>query len=111
MAIGSAPIRNGAPPLIILAPGAPYLRPVAQDPECTWSMRLDAWCVTSREDVAALDTQDELVDLVRQVADDPTWTDDGMVCVFLGVERANVATEDLAGIPGLATIVQLRIDA
>jgi hypothetical protein len=110
--IMSAPIRNGAPPLVILAPGTPYLRPASPAPDCSQAWRIDAWCITTREDVDALDTQDALADLVREVAAADDWQDaDGMVCVFLGIERANVATEDLAGIPGLATIVQLRVDA
>lgn len=111
-AVGSAPIRQAAPPLLIVAPGTPYLRPVSAVPGCSWSWRLDVWCITGREDLNAQDTQDALAETVRQVAEDPTWqTLDGMVCAYLGAERGNVATEDLAGIPGLATIVQLRIDA
>jgi hypothetical protein len=110
--VGSAPIRQAAPPLLIVAPGTPYLRPVDAIPDCSVSVRLDVWCVTTREDVNAQDTQDALAELVRQVAEDPTWQPvDGCVAVYLGAERGNVATEDLAGIPGLATIVQLRVDA
>lgn len=111
-AVGSAPIRHGAPPLLIVAPGRPYIRPVSAIPDCSWSFRLDVWCVVGREDINAQDSQDTLAELVRVVAEDPTWQDiDGMVCAYLGAESGNVATEDMAGIPGLATIVQLRVDA
>lgn len=111
-AVGSAPIRQAAPPALIVAPGTPYLRPVSAVPGCAWSWRLDVWCLTTREDVDAQDTQDALAALVLDVADADDWQAvDGMVCFYLGAERGNVPTEDLAGIPGLATIVQLRVDA
>jgi hypothetical protein len=110
--VGQAPIRQAAPPLLIIAPGRPYLRPVSAIPDCSTSVRLDVWCITGREDVNAQDTQDGLAQLVADVAGAPDWQDaDDMVCLHLGAESGNVATEDLAGIPGLATIVQLRIDA
>ena len=54
-----------------------------------------------------MDTQDGMVDTVRAAVAGPDAH--GFAFAFLGVERANLDTVDLAGMPGLASIVQLRV--
>jgi hypothetical protein len=104
-----APLRSAAPPLFAIAPGTPYLRPSSGVPGCVEDWRIDVWCITTREDVAAMDTQDGMVDQVRSAVEPDGPDAAGYLYAFLGVERANVDTTDLAGMPGLATIVQLRV--
>jgi hypothetical protein len=110
--VAQAPIRQAAPPLIVLAPGTPYQRPTPTAPDCEASWRIDAWCITTREDINAQDTLDALAALVREAGEANDWREiDGMECAWLGIERGLVDTTDLAGIPGLGAIAQLRIDA
>lgn len=104
-----APLRQAAPPLLAIAPGRPYLRPSTSVPGCVEDWRLDVWCITTREDVNAMDTQDGLVELVRDAVAFDGPDPSGYQYLLLGVEQANVDTTDLAGMPGLATIVQLRV--
>ena len=107
--VRQVPLRNAAPPLFAIAPGQPYLRPSSAVPGCLNDWRLDVWCVTTREDTAAMDSQDAMVDVVRGAVSGSGPDASGFAYSFLGVERANVDTTDLAGMPGLATIVQLRV--
>jgi len=101
------PLRQAAPPVFAIAPGRPYLRPSSSVPGCIDDWRIDVWCITTREDVAAMDTQDAMVDAVRDAVDVAGPDAAGYQYKLLGVEVANVDTSDLAGVPGLATIVQL----
>jgi hypothetical protein len=98
----AAPPRNAAPPLYAIAPGLPYLRP-SPVVGCGDDWRFDVWCVVTREAVDALDAQDAMAAVVKAAAQGmPTGQ-------WLGINRANVATEDLAGVPTLATIVEVRV--
>jgi hypothetical protein len=107
----ATPLRQAAPPLFAIAPGRPYLRPTSSAPGCLADWRVDVWCIVGREDVNAMDTQDAMVDQVRAAVDFDGADDFGYSWLFGGVEVANVDTTDLAGIPGLATIVQLTASA
>ena len=102
-----APLRQAAPPLFAIAPGRPYLRPSSGVPGCDQDWRVDVWCIVGREAVDAMDTQDAMVGQVRAAVAADGADPHGFVWLFLGVEVANVDTTDLAGMPGLATIVQL----
>jgi hypothetical protein len=106
--VASAPVRNAAPPIYILAPAVPYQRP-SNDPGCSIDWYVDVWCITTKEDVFALDTLDGMAALVETVAKADDWETDGLVARWVGVERANQATDDLAGMPGLAAIVRVRM--
>lgn len=106
-----APLRQAAPPLYAIAPGVPYLRPTSAAAGCLQDWRLDVWCIVGREDVAAMDSQDAMVDVVRTAVEFDGADAAGFQYLLLGVERANIDTTDLAGIAGLATIVQLRVSA
>jgi hypothetical protein len=106
--VRQVPLRQAAPPVYAIAPGTPYLRPSSAVPGCLEDWRVDVWCITTREDVVAMDTQDAMVADVRAAA---AADGDGFVVSFLGVDRANIDTTDLAGMPGLATIAQLRLSA
>jgi hypothetical protein len=105
------PLRQAAPPVFAIAPGRPYLQPSSAVPGCLEDWRLDVWCITTREDVVAMDTQDAMVDVVREAVSLSGSDVHGFAWLWLGVERANLDTTDLAGMPGLATIVQLRASA
>ena len=101
-AVVDAPVRNAAPPVLAIVPGVPYMRP-SPVVGCDADWRFDVWCFVPRESVDALDRQDALAEIVRTaVAMLPTGQ-------WLGIERANIAGDDLAGVPTLATIVQVRI--
>jgi hypothetical protein len=97
-----APPRNAAPPFLAIAPGSPYVR-VSTVPGCTEEWRLDVWCCVSRESIFALDEQDALIDLVRQAVKGMPYA------LWLGVNRANVSADDLAGVPYLAAIAEVRV--
>ena len=74
-----APLRQAAPPVFAIAPGNPYLRPSSDNPACVEDWRVDVWCITTREDVAAMDTQDAMVDVVRDAVDFDGADDAGYV--------------------------------
>jgi len=97
-----APPRNAAPPFVAIAPGAPYIRP-STAVGCIDDWRLDVWCCVTREAVDALDAQDALIDAVRVAVNAMPYA------VFLGVSRANVSADDLAGVPYLAAICEVRV--
>jgi hypothetical protein len=102
VSVVDAPPRNAAPPFLAIAPGSPYIRK-STAPGCSEDWRLDVWCCVTRESVFALDEQDALIDLVRQAVD-------GMPhALWLGVNRANVSADDLAGVPYLAAIAEVRV--
>jgi hypothetical protein len=107
--VRQAPLRNAAPPVLAIAPGRPYLRPSSTVPGCLEDWRLDVWAITTREDVSAMDSQDAMVDAIRAAVDVDGPDGYGYWYRFAGVEVANVDTVDLAGMPGLATIVQLVV--
>jgi len=109
--VRQVPLRQAAPPVFAVAPGTPYLRPSSAVPGCIEDWRLDVWCIVGREAVDAMDAQDAMVDQVRAAVALSGADVYGFVWLFLGIERANLDTTDLAGIPGLATIVQLRASA
>jgi hypothetical protein len=107
--VAFAPVRNAAPPIFIVAPAIPYQRP-SNDPGCSVDWYLDVWTITTREDVNALDTLDLMAAQVEAAAQAPDWPEtDHLIARWVGVERANQSTEDLAGMPGLAAIVRVRV--
>lgn len=103
------PLRQAAPPAYAIAPGRPYLRPSSAVPGCMETWRLDVWCMTTREDVVAMDTLDGMVDVVRAAVSAAGPDATGWQYLFLGIDQAHVDTTDLAGMPGRATIVQLQV--